>query len=280
VEQFLMKSRKTVQADRRTLLPGQRRPVPLILSAFVLCTSILLLLAAAPSSWVRGAEPRTADGWEPMPLHFFTKNDRIPTFIPAVEVFDARGRLKEAEIGRGSSKDVRTILDLQKDINDCRSWDSTLDYQWDAPSTLEEAMTTVDNVLLTRVTGMTEGFYSSLVGTLVRLETEEVLKGEESLATTQYIFLPVADFTVGKQRICRTNDTYPPLPELDDRVVLSFNFYESFRDATILPVGAGNILVFSGDRVSTGKSLRAAIAEKGVEDTLTHIRNLIEADPQ
>jgi hypothetical protein len=213
-----------------------------------------------------------------MPRHFYTRDDRTPSFIPAVEVFDTRGHLKEAGVGKGNSEDIRTVLDLQKGIDDCRSWDSTLDYQWDAPSTLEEATTKVSNVLLTRVTGMTEGFYSSLAGTLVRLETEEILKGEESLASTQYIFLPVADFTVGKQRVCRTNDTYPPLPDLNDRVVLSFNFHESFRDSSLLPMGAGNILIFSGDRVLVGKSLRAAFAEKDAESTLARIRVLIEAD--
>ena len=70
------------------------------------------------------------------------------------------------------------------------------------------------------VTGSTHGFNGPIPVTLFQVQTEEILKGPRDKHGQYFFLFPVAEFSVGNLKLCKTDQRYPALPEIGDRVIL------------------------------------------------------------
>jgi hypothetical protein len=70
------------------------------------------------------------------------------------------------------------------------------------------------------VTARAPGFNGSEPGTLLEIFPEEIFKGPRNRRGAHYIFVPIGEFSIGKHKICKTDERYAAFPELGARVVL------------------------------------------------------------
>lgn len=99
-----------------------------------------------------------------------------------------------------------------------------------------------ENAVVAEVTGQIYGYMSFEPGTLLRVETQEVLLGG-SYREIFLIHFPVGSFEIGAHRICRTTVGFPSPPAIGDRVLLLYNDIE-YSDATeFLNVRATDVVV-------------------------------------
>jgi hypothetical protein len=69
------------------------------------------------------------------------------------------------------------------------------------------------------VTEVDYGFHFYVPGKLLRIALGEVLKGN-ALLDSYYIFFPVAEFSAGPYRICKTDSRYPKAPDIGDELLI------------------------------------------------------------
>jgi hypothetical protein len=75
------------------------------------------------------------------------------------------------------------------------------------------------------VTARATGFNSSVPGTLLEVVPEETFKGPRDRAGIHYVFFPVGTFSLGRVTICKTDERYPALPEVGERVLLFIDLF-------------------------------------------------------
>ena len=184
-----------------------------------------------------------------------------PIFISVASAFDKAGSPDFHTIGPRQKQTIEDVLSAHEKSEKCASWYYSADDEFGAPKSLEEAAAKLDNLVLGKVTGLAPGFYQERIGTIVRIETEEVIKGAPPWITN-YVFFPIVDVTIAGRRICRTNSEYPRLPELGDELVVFFPNHR-FNDLSAIIVTFPSAIItltpdyaYSADRLALDKGAR------------------------
>lgn len=88
-------------------------------------------------------------------------------------------------------------------------------------STRQKVFLNSELVVYGTVVGKEYGFKGSVPGQLLKLETKKVYKGDREHLPAYYVFFPVGEFQVEDLRICKTDNRYPPPPEIGDELIVS-----------------------------------------------------------
>ena len=91
------------------------------------------------------------------------------------------------------------------------------------PGSLSQAVVEAEAILVGMVTGTAVGFDIDQPGTLVRVTPVEFLKSELEQEEGEYfVFLPIADFHLGRKSFCKVDSSFPEVPNEGDEVLLFF----------------------------------------------------------
>lgn len=111
---------------------------------------------------------------------------------------------------------------------------------------LEEVARDARAVFLGTVSGVSEGFFDGAVGSLLTVRVEDVLLGSDrhEVESKAYVYYPEARFSIGGLNFWKTNPTYPPRPDVGDRILLATDgrFPPDAEHLTILPHPGGLFL--------------------------------------
>lgn len=166
-----------------------------------------------------------------------------PIFVAADRVLLPDGSVDPSMFRPGEIENIRYELDLQPSDGGCVDMMSSdqLPPNGGHPR-LSEVIRDKENTVLTEVTGRIYGYFGFVPGTLLRVETREVLKGKAN-RETYFIHFPEGAFEVGDRRICRTTLGFPSPPELGDRVLLLYYNIEAWAKTSFLNVRATDVVV-------------------------------------
>lgn len=164
---------------------------------------------------------QTSDG-APMPQYIYTGFDtRHPQFIEASLVIGEGGRIKNgALLSHSAESDIHDFLAKPR-ANGCISVSEYYHDYINAPrrGSLATTISEADFVLEGKVVNRSFGFMEGVPGQLLRIRTQDALKGVKgSLRSVYYIFVPVADFTVSGVHFCKTDRRYATPPGIGDTV--------------------------------------------------------------
>ena len=197
----------------------------------------LLLSAFLAAAVCTPVSAQVADGEEPMPTELWWPGyPEYPIFVAAANVTDAAGVVDDALFAADAVSSIQKTLSLPySTVGESSCVDSSNVYSDDREpqreASLQHALSARDNVFVGSVVGLAPGFSSSRPGTLVRIATEEVLRG--FARELNYVFYPEGTFSVGHVRICAGNSTYASLPSNGDRVLVIFDD-SRYNDQSIL----------------------------------------------
>ena len=166
-----------------------------------------------------------------MPQYYYAfEGDPHAAWVAADSALDAKGEPDSALFSESAVWSIKRYRERQKSegacvqlgkvyIPDQIELDDKDGYNYltdDFASTVKA----VDWIFEGIITGSTPGFNGPIPGTLLRVRHENTLKGTEEKTGQYYFFVPVAEFTVGDLRLCKTDQSYPEVPEIGDRVIL------------------------------------------------------------
>ena len=180
--------------------------------------AVVLLFAIGSAT----ALPRIA----PMPKQILMPSFPYPLWIAADALFDGSNKLDLQRMQVLHPASTRAIFDLlvkDEQAGGCHLVQEVYTNDLDTPNyeNLENARAAAF-IVSGRVTGLLFGFAASVPGTLARIDDARVVRGR-SRESTFYFFVPIADFQLAGQRICKVDSRYAGLPTLGDRVFLFSN---------------------------------------------------------
>lgn len=213
-------------------------------------TLFLLLLLFAPLPLATHGQ-EVVEGEVPMPdVLVYPSFSSTPVFVSAERAVTPEGEIDGSYFHSGDLAFLRDSLDRPDDKEGCLriSKSSASDRSPEGHDSLTSAARGSDNVIVAKVIGRLHGFSGPTPGTLLRLETEEVLSG--AARDHQYLFFPVGDFSFAGRRICSSNPKRPrSAPDLGDRLLVLFDdYWWNDRYDLVRPNGATGAIPLPADR--------------------------------
>lgn len=194
---------------------------------------------------------QVVEGSDPMPrlIPAFYR-DRSPIFIAADDMFSKDGSIDPSLFFPGDLEMIQRQL-AQAPAAGCLRLDMHSSEHLPPDGTtrpISKAILESRNAIVTEVTGLSYGYQELSAGTLLRVETREVLHGDAYL--DQYlIFFPVGSFEVSGYQICRTTYGFPSPPDLGDRILLLHYDVRGSAPSKYMPVLAMDVVVLPQDGV-------------------------------
>lgn len=160
---------------------------------------------------------------EAMPKSIFTIDPGHPHFLQADRVIDSSGRVRrDADLSSLAERNLSDFLKLPRENGRIDVGEVYLDYV-NAPVRrgLPGAIETADFIIEGKVVRRSFGFMEGVPGQLLRLATVETLKGTaRDRSHFYYVFVPVADFTIGGLHFHKTDRRYGDAPEVGDTLIV------------------------------------------------------------
>ncbi len=134
---------------------------------------------------------------------------RVPT---GDEPITWRRFFKSSSLGPWASEAQR-----EEQLTNCRPVGPVHDIMAPPP-----ALETAADALLGRVVDRSYGYHGMVLGTLLRIAPEKTFGfAARDRRNGYYVFVPVGDFQIGNESICKTDPAYPgPLPAVGQQVVV------------------------------------------------------------
>ena len=220
------------------------------------CCLVLLLtgfasdgLLAQSAGEVDTVLERVVEGSDPMPrLIPSSYPDRSPLFIAAEKMFLEDGSIDSSWFRPVDLDSIQRQL-AKAPADGCirLDWDSSIHFSPDGLTwPIAKAMVESKNAVVAEVTGLIYGYQEQSAGTLLRVETQEVLHGDV-FRQTYLVFFPVGSFEVAGYRICFATRGFPSPPHLGDRVLLLHPDISLAADGEFLFLLAMNVVVLPRD---------------------------------
>jgi hypothetical protein len=111
----------------------------------------------------------------------------------------------------------------------------------------EDALNHASKVILGKVSRIEPGFVAIRFGSLIGLESQEVLKGSWEREHF-FIFFAAANFTLANKKVCYTSHYYGALPEVGDDMIVLIHDYLNPHDSPYVFAGAANIILLKKDQ--------------------------------
>ena len=199
---------------------------------------LLLLFLSLPSQAQHSA---VVAGTEAMPGTVdLPRTAGNPYFVSVSSVVNENGELDLSPFSEGA----RFLVErhLERDLaGGCLIYAPLL-HEGNRPdrASLRVAAVESKTIVSGRVTGWIQGFQHGIPGTLVRIEIDEIPKGNPR-ESELLVFFPVGDFEFGTLKICNRHKRYSGLPALEDKLLL---FLNQENPAGVVHAGGWDILIF------------------------------------
>lgn len=186
------------------------------------------------------AAPGVGEVGEAIPETLYAQNERLQ-FVALERSVDPSGRVDRDLLGPGTAASLEAKLAQEDKVDGCIriSGQSSLDGTYAGLENLQASLHTSDNVLLGRVVGRRVGSIGSRFGTLLLVESEDVLVGAPSFRF--HIFFPKGEFQFQGKDYCVVNAKYPEVPEVEDRVLVMHQ--DQFHGSQIIGLGPNQLIV-------------------------------------
>ncbi len=214
-----------------------------------LLRTLILLLAILNLAYLASAEtagppmdPQDSNGTA-MPELVYDAADQL-RFVAANRVLLRSGEVDPALFDEVAVDRIRDLLALPVKANDdcVRLEINSSEEIPEGTRSLSQLMRQKENAVVAVVTGSAVGFRRWDPGTLLRLHTLEVLKGEKN-RPLNYIFLPAGEVEVGRFRLCRTTTGVPDLPVAQDRVLILYDNLEMSERSPLMEFRAYQMII-------------------------------------
>lgn len=185
-------------------------------------------------------------GSTPMPRSLPSTDPTMPpVFVAADRVLQSDGSVDASMFRPGQVGTIQQHLDKEPSNDGCIRLDMMssehLPQNGGRPP-IAEVISRSGNAVVAEVTGRIYGYTGSVPGTLLRVETQEVLRGWANRESS-FIHFPEGSFEVGDRRICYTTLGFPSPPEIGDRVLLLYDDIEFSTRTEVLNVRATDVVV-------------------------------------
>ncbi len=191
----------------------------------LLAVLLLALLTSSPGATQTGAtETGATDGstipeflWEPA----IDDPNAFPRFVRLDRALDANGSLDAAVFEEAFISLNRYLFESDPGEPCIRAGLISIH---DSPApTWVDYQSVVDNypnLVVAKVAAQGHGFFWGSPGTLLRLEQDQILKGDDRW-DSKYLFFGAGEMNLGDRRICVSHTRYPELPEIHDRILVA-----------------------------------------------------------
>lgn len=162
-------------------------------------------------------------------LHIENAGTRYPAWVAANRVLTGSGEVDPALFSPADQHIISESLQLPP-REGCIRWGHEQELETVGPETgkRKNLASTAKNagwVFSATVRSSAPGFNGSVPGTLLEVVPDETFKGPRDRTRPHYIFFPVGTFSLGRVTICKTDDRYPRLPEVGERVLLFIDLF-------------------------------------------------------
>jgi hypothetical protein len=210
-----------------------------------------------------------SDEGEPIPDTLYRSSGQLQ-FVALDRAVDAGGNIDTHLVGESYARSLAEKLALPEGKNGCVEYYgfSSVDVHNGRFVDLESSLRLADHYLIGRVLGLRIGYYGHRFGNLALIEPEEGLAGSPS--AQYYVFYPKGEFRFQGKKYCITNDYYPDVPAVGDRILIM----HGNRISTSALVGispASLVLLPSEKPPSVGlKAIgRSGLSFESAEDVIT-----------
>lgn len=181
---------------------------------------------------------------EAIPETLYAQNERLQ-FVALERAVDPTGKVDRDLLRPGTADSLERQLAEEGKADGCIriSGRSSLDGTYPGLENLQASLHTSDNVLVGRVVGRRVGAIGPRFGTLLLIESEEVMVGAPSFRF--HIFFPKGEFRHQGKSYCVVNAKYPDVPEVEDRVLVMHQ--DQFHGSQIIGLGPNQLIVLPED---------------------------------
>lgn len=169
-----------------------------------------------------------------------------PDFVAARRILLPSGKFDKTLLSDRDIEYLRTFLAM-KAKNGCVEVDWISSVEDPGPMTLDKLVRERQHIVIGRVTGLSPGFEHGLPGTLLRIQSEEILKGG-AIPGAVFAFYPQGEMWIDDAKLCRSNPQWGPMPDLAEHVLLAYNDVPWCQTAKIVRVGPEGIFALREGR--------------------------------
>ncbi len=209
-------------------------------------------------------------------------NKQGPTWMALDAAFLPTGDLRsDEELPPGAGVALRAMMRARTSTaTGCVQWRSS-EYATPGREDLESAIAEAKSILQATVTGVTPGLWYGHLGSLFRVELDEVLKDFASRQPMRehYVFVRAGEFRLQDRRVCLEGREYSEqLPAVGDQVLLLSDGWEPSHPVLTTGGGSGFVgLTSDGHALVPQRYLRAesALTHFSADDVLARILNTL-----
>ena len=191
---------------------------------------------------------------EEMPLFVWAPEDSglegRPIFVAAEKTLLPNGEVDPQLLNENAVSWIEQEYLSSDPEEPCRSMHLADDHlNTSEPSWQDFASITADAdfIAVVRVTGIRDGFFAHGVGgSLIRLKPMQWLKGHADWQL-KYLFIQVGDLQLGNRNFCLSHGQHSTMPEVGDRLVVSYEDKSVNRTYPLIYTSAPNIITLQGN---------------------------------
>jgi hypothetical protein len=183
----------------------------------------------------------------PAVLHIPEAGTSYPAWVAAERVLTPSGEIDSSLFSPGDQHIISGYLRLPAREGCIRLGRHDTEFETNGPHkavrpSLASTAKSAGWIFSATVTNRAPGFHSSEPGTLLEVIPEKVFKGPRDRRGVHYVFIPIATFSLGGTKICKTDDRYAVLPEIGERVVLFAHLFWQ-NEGRFLSVGGDSGII-------------------------------------
>lgn len=215
-----------------------------LLLLIVLATPLTSTLAQDETDKAGTLLSETLPGHAPMPdLLVYESYSQTPVFVSAEKAVLPSGELDVRLFGGENPTMLSHFLSKPQEDGCIRMEVSGGHDKSPASHTsLKKALKSTDNVIFGRIVGRSVGFREGLPGALLRVETEEVLKG--SARDEKFLFFPVANLPLGEKILCAGSSMRQERsPRMGEKILVILHDYWWNDKFDLIRAGAKGVIL-------------------------------------
>ena len=242
---------------------------------FIVIISCFLCLA--PASFASDASLGMPDTFKMAP------EDDYPSWVAAHRVFDDNGQIDAKLFSPSQTSSLERRFNRHPGGKSCKILAEEIPPDGgDEPAFLKKTLADAGWIFFGTITGYESGFNQSLLGTVFRIEPDEVLRGPEDRMFPHYFFLPVGNFSIGPYAYCVSSPRFPETPQVGDRILLMLRLGGLNRDEFLWDTHDHQIFILEEDgNVTFSPRYTKLLSQEEAEkfDVLDELKSLLAAEP-
>ncbi len=256
--------------------------MPLATSTFRTYVGLFALVVLVPLSGAQAQAALAGSDSMPAVLSLPEINQQGPTWMALDAAYLPNGDLRpDHELPPGAGASLRAVMRARPSTaTGCIQWRSSA-YATPGRDDLGAAIAEAQSILQATVTGVTPGLWFGHLGSLFRVQLDEVLKDSVARQPIRehYVFVRAGEIRLQGRRVCIEGSEYSErLPAVGDQVLLLSDGWDPSHPVLTTSGGSGFIgLTGEGRALVPQRYLRAesALADFSADEILARILNTL-----